>query len=228
MAVSDTTHAGGSETSEPRRRLPYQALYAIAAVLVAISVVIVVLAVRDTSSTGPSTIPPVSTPSAGTPSDPSVTPSPTPTSPEDRAAADADAAFRAYIRALNVVGQSGGDKAAVAKAAKLTTKDGTERKYLTDTYAKELRDGKFAGTGWSKVTTRVNAIELGEKPPRVDLTACLDQRDMKVTKDGKPFKNPKMLRYAANLHLVDGGWRVDQIQNFTADLKPAEVTACEP
>ena len=226
MAVSDGTHVEGSEVSGPRLRLPYQALYAIAAGLVVVAIVLVVWVLnRDT--TGPSTtLPPPVTQSA-TPSVTS-TPSPSPTSPEDRAAADADAAFRAYIKALDVVGQTGGDKAAVAKAAKLTTKDGAERKYLTGTYAKDLRSGKFAGTGWSKVTSRVNAIELGEKPPRVDLTACIDQSALKVTKNGKPFKNPKMLRYAANLYLVDGEWRIDQVQNASADLKPAELTACEP
>ena len=72
------------------------------------------------------------------------------------------------------------------------------------------------------MTTRVNAVELGEKPPRVDLTTCLDQRDVKVTKNGKPFKAPQFLRYAVVMNLVDGKWLVDQIENTTADLEPAK------
>lgn len=223
MAVSDSTHADGSEVSEPRFRLPHQALYAIAAGLVVVAIVLVVMVLNRDTTTGPSTtLPPPATPSA------TAIPSPTPTSPEERAAADATAAFLAYNRALDEVGHAGGDKAAVAKAARLTTKDGTERAYLTKTSAKELRDGKFRTTGWSKVTTRVDAVELGFKPPRVDLATCVDQRDIKVTKDGKPFAPPKFLRYGVVLHLVDGQWLVDEMSNMTGDLKPMELTSCEP
>lgn len=226
MAVSGGTHAGGSEISEPRFRLPYQALYAIAAGLVVVAIVLVVWVLNREAASPSTTLPPPVTPSAI--ASPRSTPSPSPTSPEDRASVDAAAAFHAYIKARNVVAHTGGQRTAVVKAAELTTTDGAERKYLTGPYAKELREGKFRGTGWSKVTLRVNAIELGEKPPRVDLTACLDQSDIKVTKNGKTFKTPKMLRYAANLYLVDGGWKVDQVQNATADLNPAGVTSCEP
>lgn len=227
MAVSDTTHAGGSETSEPRRRLPYQALYAIAAVFVAISVVLIVFAVRDTSA-GPSTIPPVTTPSAGTTSDPSVTPSPTPTSPEDKAAADATAAFVEYASVRNQLGRDGGSKSTEAKIVRLTTAKGAERAYIKG-YAKRLRDRELRLTaGSSVVTSRVNAIELGEKPPRVDLTVCLDQRTVKATEKGKPAKVPDWLRYGVVMKLEAGKWLVDQVQNSTADLDPQEMNSCEP
>ena len=91
MAVSDGTHADGSEVSEPRFRLPYQALYAIAAGLVAVAIVLVVWVLNRDTTTGPSTtLPPPVTPSATS------TLSPTPTSPEEKAAADAVVAFVAY------------------------------------------------------------------------------------------------------------------------------------
>jgi len=132
------------------------------------------------------------------------------------------------MRARNVLTHSGGDPDDVAAAERLTTKTGTERKYLTGPYVKELRDGKFKTTGWSKVTTRVQAVELGEKPPRVDLTACLDQREFFVTKNGKPFKSPEYLRYGAVMQLVDGRWLADRVENATADLDPQKLTSCEP
>lgn len=227
MAVSDSTHAGGSETSEPRYRLPHQALYAIAAGLVIVAIVLTVVALtRDTTGTG-STLPPPVTPSPVSTTS-VATPTPTPTSADERAAADAAAAFAGYIRAQNLLTASGGDDADLATAKKLTTKNGPERKYLTGSYVKELRDGAFKSSGWSKVTTKVNAVELGEKPLRVDLTACLDQRAFKVTKDGKPFKAPQFLRYAAVMNLVEGKWLVDRIENATADLDPQELTFCEP
>lgn len=223
MAVSGGTHADGSEISEPRFRLPYQVLYAIAAGLVVVAIVLVVWVLNRDTTTGPSTtLPPPPSPSATS------TPTPTATSPEERAAADAEAALVAYFKALDVVGQTGGSKTAVAKAAELTTKDGTERTYLTKTYAEDLREGKFRGTGWSKVTTRVDAVELGFQPPRVDLATCVDQRNIKVTKDGKPFTPPQFLRYGVVLHLVDGKWLVDEMSNTTGDLKPMELTSCEP
>lgn len=225
MAVSDTTHEEGSEASGPRRQLPYQALYAIAAVFVAISVVLVVFAVRDTSA-GPSTIPPVTTPSAGTPtSGPTATPSPTPTSPEDKAVADAVAAIVAYHRATNQLGHDGGKKATEARVLKLTTEDGPERKFVK-IYSKDIRNRELRSTGWSKVSTRVNAVELGEKPPRVDLTVCLDQIDVKASEAGKSIKPPRYLLYAASLHLRGGRWLVDSESNMTADLDPMPVTEC--
>lgn len=223
MAVSGSTHANGSEVSEPRFRLPHQALYAIAAGLVLVAIVLVVVVLNRDTTTGPATtLPPPAIPSA------SSTPSPTPTSPEERAAADATAVFLAYMRAQNEVEHAGGDRKVVAEAAKLTTRDGAERAYLTKTYAKELRDGKFRAKGWSKVTTRVDAVELGFKPPRVDLAACIDQSDVTGTKNGKPFTPPKFLRYAVVMELEEGKWLVDLVENGTADLNPKELTSCEP
>lgn len=208
-----------------RRRLPYQALYAIAAGLVVVAIVLTVIALGRNTSTG-STLPPPVTPSPISTTS-AANPSPTPTSADERAAADAEAAFAGYIRARNVLTASGGDDADLASAKKLTTKNGTERQYLTGPYLKELRGGKFKSSGWSKVTAKVNAVELGDKPPRVDLTACLDQRDYRVTKDGKPFKAPQFLRYAAVMNLVEGRWLVDRVENATADDNPEELTFCE-
>lgn len=228
MAVSDTTHTRDSEVVEPRRRrMPYQALFAIAAGLVVVAIVLAVLALRGTTS-GPTTLPPVTTTSAVAPSTSLPSPSPTPTSAEDKAADDATAAYVAYAAARNQLGRDGGAKATEAKVVKLTTEKGTERPYIKG-YAKRLRERDLRITsGASKVTSRVNAIELGEKPPRVDLTACLDQRNVKATEKGKPAKVPEFLRYSVVMNLIGGTWLVDRVENTTADLDPQEMASCEP
>lgn len=229
MAVSDTTHARGSQVVEPRRpRVPHQALFAVAAGFVVVAIALTVLALNRGASPGPSTLPPATTPTAVQPPTTAPSPSSTPTSAEDKAAIDATDAYVAYVAADNQLARDGGAKASEAKMLKLTTKGGTERPYIKG-YAKSLRDGKFRLTaGSSKVTSRVNAIELGAKPPRVDLTACLDQRSVNGTRGGKPFKPPQWLRYSIVMHLVDGKWLVDQVENPTADLDPQELTSCEP
>lgn len=228
MAVSGGTHADGSEISEPRFRLPYQALYAIAAGLVVVAIVLVVWVLNRDTTTGPSTTsPPLSTPSASS-SPPPSTPSPTPTSADDKAAADATSAYAAYVSARNQLGRDGGAKTTEATLVKLTTKGGAERTYIKG-YAKRLRDRDLRiVSGASEVTSRVNAIELGEKPPRVDLTACLDQRSVKATEKGKPATVPEFLRYGVVMNLVDGKWLVDQVENTTADPDPQELASCEP
>lgn len=229
MAVSETTRTERSGEAEPRPRLPYQALFAIAAALLVLAIVLAILALNRDTSSGTQTVPPVTTPSAAPPTNGTTTSSsPAPSSANDKAAADATAAYAAYVAAGNKLERAGGAKATEAAMLRLTTKDGPERPYLKG-YAKRLRDGGYQlTTGSSKVTSRVNAIELGEKPPRVDLTACLDQRGLEGTRDGKTFTPPQWLRYSVVMQFMDGTWLVDRVENSTADMNPQDLTSCEP
>lgn len=222
MAASSSTHAEGSEVTEPRYRLPYQALYAIAAVLVLASIAIVVWTLNRDTTTGPATAPPpLTTPS----SSPTPTPSPTPTSPEERAAADAIAAITTYHHVTNQLEHDGGKKATEARLLKLTTANGTERKFIK-IYAKDIRDRELRSTGWSKVSTRLDAVDLSLKTPRVDLAVCLDQTGVKATEAGKPIKTPRFLVYGAVLEFEEGRWLVDSEANVTADLDPIPHAEC--
>jgi hypothetical protein len=229
MAVSETTRTERSGEAEPRPRLPYQALFAIAAALLVLAIVLAILALNRDTSSGTQTVPPVTTPSAAPPTNGTTTSSsPAPSSANDKAAADATAAYVAYVAARNQLGRDGGAKESEAKVLKMTTKDGTERPYIKG-YAKRLRDRDLRLiSGSSTAVSRVNAIELGDKPPQVDLTACLDQRSLRATEKGKPAEVPEFLRYSVVMHLVDGKWLVDQVQNATSDMDPQEVTSCEP
>lgn len=207
--MATTTDTGDAAAARPAK--PYRLLYVVAAVLAVAGIVTAAVLLFNRPSTAGTTPPPATSasplPPSTEPSTPTPTPSPTPTlSAKQQAAADAQAAYVAYIRASDEMIQAGGSAAAEAKALPYTTAN--ERAYLKKT-AKEARDEKIRRIGYARVTTRVQSLNLKAAPPTAQLTACLDQsKGVTVTRDGKPLTPPKFIKQDVDMQKRGGRWVV--------------------
>lgn len=178
---------------------PYRHLVVIAAALAVLGVagLIIVLAVHGPAgATPPTTAPTVS-----------ASPSASPTlSERQQAAADAQAAFANYRRALDELGNNGGSASAVRAAKSLSA--GPEHRYI-DAITKDYREQKIRGTGYSEVTSRVDSLsDLSEARPVAQLATCIDGRGRTATRDGKAITPLPFVQGTAELTRVDGRWLV--------------------
>lgn len=180
---------------------PYRLLYLVAAVLAVVGVVTAAVLLFNRPSTAGTNPPPeVSTPAAL----PSTSPSPT-LNARQQAAADAQAAYGAYIRARDEMSQAGSSAAAEAKVLPFTT--ASERDYIKRA-ARERREQKIQSEGYTKVTTQVQSLDLKADPPTAQLTVCLDQTGVTATKAGKPLSPPRFIKEIVDMQMRDGRWVV--------------------
>lgn len=210
-----TTTDTGDTAAAGRPAKPYRLLYVVAAVLALAGIVTAAVLLFNrpsTAGTNPPVPPPVisTSPTPSTEpntSTPTPSPSSTPTlSAKQQAADDAQAAYVAYIRARDEMSQAGSSAAAEAKALLYTTAN--ERAFLKK-IAKDNRDQKIRRTGYAKVTTRVESLDLKANPPTAQLTACLDQSEgVTATKAGKPITPPKFIKQTVDMQKRGDRWLV--------------------
>ena len=151
------------------------------------------------------------TPDSPVPTPPPSVPSPTPSpTPDERevAADEAKAAFVDYIRESDRLLHTGGSQSLPASMQRLVT--GPE-KTTSLAIARYYREKKFRGTGWSRVVNLSvhDLTSSASKTPTATLSACRDQTDLRLTKDGSAFRGGSYSSYTSiEMHAVSGSWKV--------------------
>lgn len=185
---------------------PYRHLVVIAALLVLVAVVTgcAILFGRGQTSPKGTTAPPPAT----------AVPSATPTlTDKQQAATEAIDRYTAYMRAVDESAIKGSPKADVQRLADEFAVD-PQRTFLIES-GDRARAGKYASTGYSKVTGRVDSItSLSAKVPVATLTTCTDNTDVTISKAGKPVPRTfQFIKSTVTMKRVDGQWMVADTVN---------------